>query len=82
MTLNLLDFYPQLNLSYQNMKPMEKLSTFLRRLKISLSGLIFSSISMVVNPLDMLCKPYSKEKSKNTREILIPKPAIKLKLIG
>ena len=69
-------------LFFQNIKPIEKLSTFFLRLNMRLFVLKLFSVSVVVNPLEMLCSPYSNEKSKNTREMLIPTPVIKLKLIG
>ena len=64
------------------MNPREKLSTFFLRLNMKLSERRSSKVSIVVKPLEMLCKPYSNEKSKNMREIFIPNPAIRLKLMG
>ena len=67
---------------FQNMKPMEKLNTFFLRSKMMPWVLSFPSRSTVTKPLDMLCRPYSNEKSKNTRLMLMPKPAMRLKLKG
>lgn len=61
---------------------MEKLNTFFRRLKINASVSVYPSFVMVVNCWEILCSPYSNEKSKNTGLILMPIPIIRLKLMG